>query len=190
MIFVDDLDAANPMRDDAIELKIEASDLNFVDITIAMGQIQDTMPGAECNGTISEVEKNVTALKPGNRAVTWRLGCHQTYVRNPTIMFQLIPEDMTFEIAASIPTVYCTVHYSLFNAAELKKGESILIHAVIGGVGQAVIIIAKHLEAEIFATVGVEEKKQLIMNTYEISDDHTFYSRGINFAKRIMRMTD
>ena len=121
--------------------------------------------------------------------MTWRLGCHQTYVRNPAIMFQLIPEDMTFEFAASIPSIYCTVYYSLFDAAKLKKGESILIHAAAGGVGQAAIIIAKHLEAEIFATVGTEEKK-FIMDTYGIPDDHIFYSRDLSFAKGIMRMTD
>lgn len=187
--FVDDLDAAIPLGDNEVELKVEASGLNFVDIMIAMGQIQDTMLGAECSGTISRVGKDVTTLKPGDRAMTWRLGCHQTYVRNPAIMFQLIPEDMTFEVAASIPTIYCTVYYSLFDAAKLKKGESILIHAASGGIGQAAIIIAKHLEAEIFATVGTEEKKGLIMDTYGIPDDHIFYSRDLSFAKGIMRMT-
>lgn len=188
--FVDDLDVANPIGDNEVEIKVQASGLNFVDIMIAMGQVQDTMLGAECSGIISRVGKNVNKLKPGDRAMTWRLGCHQTYVRNPAIMFQLVPEDMTFEVAASIPTIYCTVYYSLFDVGRLKKGESILIHAASGGIGQAAIIIAKYLEAEIFATVGTEEKKQLIMATYGIPDDHIFYSRDLSFAKGIMRMTD
>lgn len=187
--FVDDLDPANPIGEDEIELKVEASGLNFVDIMIAMGQIQDTMLGAECSGTVSRVGKNVSILKAGDRAMTWRLGCHQTYVRNPAVMFQLIPGDMTFEVAASIPTIYCTVYYSLFDAAHLKKGESILIHAASGGIGQAAIILAKHIGAEIFATVGTEEKKQLIIDNYGIPDDHIFYSRDLSFAKGIMRMT-
>ena len=187
--FVDDLAAAEPIDKDDVEIKVEASGLNFVDIMIAMGQVQDTMLGAECSGIVTRVGAHVKNCKPGDRAMTWRLGCHQTYVRNPAVMIQMVPDDMTFEVAASIPTVYCTVYYSLFDAARLKKGESILIHAASGGVGQAAIILAKYIGAEIFATVGTEEKRQLVMEKYGISEDHIFYSRDLSFAKGIKRMT-
>lgn len=104
-------------------------------------------------------------------------------------MFQRIPDDMTFEEAASIPTIYCTSYRALYDCARLRRGESILIHAAAGGVGQSAIILAKHLGAEIFATVGSDEKKQLIMSQYDIPEDHIFDSRNLSFASGIKRMT-
>ena len=187
--FVDDPSVDRPLASDNVEVKVEASGLNFLDIMVAMGQIQEPDLGVECSGVVTRVGKDVKSFKPGDRVMTWRLGCHQTYVRNPATLFQIIPEDMSFETAASIPSIYCTVYYSLFDAAHLQKGESILIHAAAGGVGQAAIIIAQHIGAEIYATVGNEDKKQLIMEQYHIPEDHIFCSRNLDFAKGIKRMT-
>jgi NADPH:quinone reductase-like Zn-dependent oxidoreductase len=68
-------------------------------------------------------------------------------------------------------------------------GESVLIHAAAGGVGQAAIHIARHRNAEIYATVGSEEKKTLLINLYAIPEDHIFCSRHSSFAQGIKRMT-
>ncbi|MCJ1384009.1 hypothetical protein MMC17_007124 [Xylographa soralifera] len=187
--FVDDSSVDRPLAVDDVEVKVAASGLNFLDIMVAMGQIQEPDLGVECSGVVTRVGKDVKTFKPGDRVMTWRLGCHQTYVRNPAALFQPIPEAMSFETAASIPSIYCTVYYSLFDAAHLQKGESILIHAAAGGVGQAAIIIAQHIGAEIYATVGNEDKKQLIMEQYHIQEDHIFCSRNLDFAKGIKRMT-
>jgi NADPH:quinone reductase-like Zn-dependent oxidoreductase len=187
--FVDNFDAVKPLAEDEVEVKVMASGLNFVDIMVAMGQVPDTMIGAECSGIVTRIGSKIANVKPGDRVMTWKLGCHQTYVRNPGVMFQRLPDEMTFEVAASIPTIYCTSYHALYDRARLKKGESILIHAAAGGVGQSAIILAKHLEAEIFATVGSDEKKQLIMSQYDIPEDHIFDSRNLSFAKAIKRMT-
>ena len=187
--FVDDPYATEPLAPGDVETKVEASGLNFLDIMIAMGQIQEPDLGAECSGIITRVGSGVVNLKAGDKVMTWRLGCHQTYVRNPAEMFQLIPAYMSFETAASLPAIYCTVYYALYDAARLKKGESILIHSAAGGVGQAAIIIAQYLGAEIYATIGNEDKKCLIMEKYNIPEDHIFCSRNLDFSNGIMRMT-
>jgi NADPH:quinone reductase-like Zn-dependent oxidoreductase len=187
--FVDDFDAVKPLAEDEVEIKVMASGLNFVDIMVAMGQVPDTMIGAECSGIVSRIGSSIANFKPGDRVMTWKLGCHQTYVRSPGVMFQRLPDEMTFEVAASIPTIYCTSYHALYDCARLRRGESILIHAAAGGVGQSAIILAKHLGAEIFATVGSEEKRQLIMSQYGIPDDHIFDSRNLSFASGIKRMT-
>lgn len=187
--FVDDFDAVKPLAEDEVEIKVIASGLNFVDIMVAMGQVPDTMIGAECSGIITRIGSKITNFKLGDRVMTWKLGCHQTYVKSPGVMFQRLPDEMTFEVAASIPTIYCTSYHALYDCARLKRGESILIHAAAGGVGQSAIILAKHLGAEIFATVGSDEKKQLIMSQYDIPEDHIFDSRNLSFARGIKRMT-
>lgn len=82
---------------------------------------------------------------------------------------------MSFEVAATIPVVYCTAFYSLVDLANLRKGESVLIHAAAGGVGQAAIILSQMIGAEIFCTVGSLSKKEHLMQEYNIPEDHIFY---------------
>ncbi|RAL04853.1 type I polyketide synthase [Aspergillus ibericus CBS 121593] len=72
---------------------------------------------------------------------------------------------------------------------ECMHGESILIHGAAGGVGQAAIMMAKVLGAEIFATVGSQEKKDYLQQTYSIPEDHIFNSRDLTFASGIERLT-
>lgn len=57
------------------------------------------------------------------------------------------------------------------------------------GVGQAAIQLAQHIGAEVYATVGSSTNRQLLMDEYKIPPDHIFDSRGLSFAKGIMRMT-
>jgi NADPH:quinone reductase-like Zn-dependent oxidoreductase len=96
---------------------------------------------------------------------------------------------MSFEEAASIPMAYMTAYQSLFVSARLEKGESVLIHAASGGVGQAAIMLAKQREVEIYVTVGTEAKRDFIMQTYSIAEDHIFSSRDSSFAAGIMAAT-
>ena len=56
--------------------------------------------------------------------------------------------------------------------------------------GQAAIQLAKHIGAEIFVTVGNTEKRRLIVDQYQIPEDHIFNSRDTTFAKGILRMTN
>ncbi|KAF1974305.1 polyketide synthase PksD [Bimuria novae-zelandiae CBS 107.79] len=74
--------------------------------------------------------------------------------------------------------------------ARLQKGEKVLIHSASGGTGQVALQIAQMVGAEVFATVGYDSKKQLLMDEYNIPADHIFYSRDTSFAQGIMRATD
>ncbi len=188
--FVDDQRIAMPLSAEDIEIQVKATGLNFMDIMVSMGQISDSVLGLECSGIVTKVGSNVTSFKSGDRVMAFTEGSFATKVRAPAAVVQPIPEGMDFEVAASIPLIYSTAYYSLFDAARLQAGETILIHAAAGGVGQAAIILAQHLHAEIFVTVGSEEKKTLLMKAYGIREDHIFNSRNLDFAKGIMRMTD
>lgn len=102
---------------------------------------------------------------------------------------QPIPKGITSEAAASCATVYVTAYIALIDVARIQKGESVLIHAGAGGLGQAAIQLCKMVGAEIFVTCGSLAKKQLLMEKYGISDDHTFNSRDLSFAKGISTIT-
>lgn len=83
----------------------------------------------------------------------------------PVFTFQ-IPDHWTMEEAATVPCVYLTVLYSLFEKGNLKRGESILIHSGSGGVGQAAIYIAQYYGCKIFTTVGTAEKREFLKKKF------------------------
>ena len=188
--FTDDLIVGTPLPDYEVEIEVKATSMNFKDIMISMGQLSSKYIGVECSGIISAVGSKVTDLSVGDRVCAMSEGAYSTYTRCLGTSVQKIADSMSFEDAATIPVIYCTAYYSLFDLGRLVKGESVLIHAAAGGVGQAAIILCKMIGAEIFATVGSVAKKDFIMNEYGIPEDHIFYSRNTSFAKAIKRATN
>ncbi|EKG09670.1 Beta-ketoacyl synthase, partial [Macrophomina phaseolina MS6] len=86
--------------------------------------------------------------------------------------------------------MFSTAHYCLAEVARLSAGETCLIHAAAGGLGQAAIQIAQNIGAEVFATVSSPEQRQLLMDEYGILAEHIFSSRDLSFAVGVMRMTN
>ncbi|RMZ82848.1 hypothetical protein DV737_g1943, partial [Chaetothyriales sp. CBS 132003] len=167
---------------DEIEIKVHATGMNFKDAVIAMGQVASPYLGIECSGTVARLGSNVVDLRVGDRVCAMSLGAYSSYARCPSTSAVRIPDNMSFEIAATIPVVYSTAYYGLFELARLETGERVLIHAAAGGVGQAAIQLAKLCGAEIFATVGSIEKKNLLIDKFNIPEDHIFYSRDTDFG--------
>ncbi|KAL6364437.1 hypothetical protein LRP88_01838 [Fusarium phalaenopsidis] len=188
LYFKDDIEL--PLAEDEIEIKVAATGMNFKDVVIAMGQVSSPYLGVECSGTVSKVGSEVTSLSVGDRVCAMSLGAYSTFARCPATSAAIIPEDMSFETAASIPVVYSTAYYGIVNLAHLQPGERILIHAASGGVGQAAVQLAQMIGAEIYATVGSAEKKKLLVDTYGIPEDHIFYSRNTDFGPAIREATN
>jgi zearalenone synthase (highly reducing iterative type I polyketide synthase) len=155
----------------------------------ALGQIPDTFLGLDAAGIVRRVGSAVSKFKIGDKVAMFALGSHRTIRRSRADYCELIPDGLSFEEAATVPVVHGTAWYGLVKLARVKKGQSILIHAAAGGVGQAAIQIAKHFGMEIFATVGSEIKRKLLRDEYQIPDDHILNSRDLSFVKGIKRMT-
>ena len=187
--FVDDLQVEEPLPDDFVEIAPKAFGLNFRDVMIAMGQLNETIMGYECAGVITRVGKRITHLKVGDRIAALMRGHYANYIRLLGIAVTKIPDDISFEQATSMPMVFCTAYFSLYDTAHLQKGETVLIHAAAGGVGQAAIMLAQLVGAEVYATVGSKEKSRFITESYGIPEDHIFSSRNATFASEIMTAT-
>ncbi len=157
---------------------------------VAMGQILDSLLGFEASGTILRVGSDIVDLSPGDEVCVLGHGAHRTVFRTKGKFCQRIPPNVSHEEAATLPLVHATAYYALMYIARLREGQSILIHAAAGGVGQAALQLANHIGLEIFATVGSEDKRSLIHKNYNIAHDHIFNSRDLSFAKGVMRMTD
>ncbi|KAI1345755.1 hypothetical protein F5Y01DRAFT_320442 [Xylaria sp. FL0043] len=186
--FVDDDTPFQPLPDDEVEIEVKACAMNFLDIMIAMGQIQHPDLGYEATGVIRHVGAKVTEFRPGDRVIYMGLGAMRTYIRSPECCVHALPASMTLEEGVTIPIAYATAYQSLIEVARLQKGESVLIHAAAGGLGQALIQIAKLLQAEIFCTVGSNAKKQAVIDL-GVKPDHIFSSRDLSFSKGIHRLT-
>ncbi|KAF5555326.1 polyketide synthase [Fusarium napiforme] len=178
-----------PLPQDWVEIEVKAVGLNFKDVLVALGNLAEDKLGVDASGVITRVGSAVTDFKPGDRVMTASCATFATFVRFPAKGAIPVPEHMSFEEATSMPLIFLTAYYSLVTVGNLARGERILIHAAAGGVGQAAIMIAQQKGAEIFATVGSEEKRQLIKDQYSIPDDHIFSSRDTSFAKAIHRVT-
>ncbi len=177
---------------DEIEIQIKAGGINFRDVMKALG-IYPGNPvdlkwfGDDFSGTVVKVGENVKDLAVGDNVVGMAPYCFRSYVTVHRDMVFRKPDTMSHVEAATLPTVFLTTHYAINELARMEKGESILIHAGTGGVGQAGIQIAKHLGLTIFSTAGTPEKRQLLT---DMGVDYVLDSRTLEFADEIMRITD
>ena len=188
--FSDDAHYETPLAADSVEIEVKAVGLNFKDVMIAMGQLEELALGLDCSGIVSRVGVDVTKFNIGDKVMTWTVGAFCNYARSPESMCVIIPEGFSFGAAASMPLIFSTAWFAISNTANLKRGESVLIHSAAGGVGQAAIMLSKHIGAEIFATVSSDAKKKLIMENYGIPEDHIFNSRDDSFVSGVMRLTN
>ena len=188
--FEDDVSTKDPLPSDFVEVEPKAFGLNFRDVMVAMGQLNETVMGYECSGVISRVGSGISNFKVGDHVCTMTKGHYANYIRLPGAIVGHVPHDMPFEKAASLPMVFCTAYYALYDIARLQKDETVLIHAAAGGVGQAAIMLARLVGAKIFVTVGTKEKRAFLTEKYNIPAEHIFSSRDVSFAQGVMAATN
>ncbi|KAJ9490163.1 hypothetical protein VN97_g3106 [Penicillium thymicola] len=178
---------------DDIEIDVRASPINSRDVAAAVGIVDDYMLGDECAGIVRKVGKNVNPadFKSGDRVLALRpgRGAHRSVVRNPACHCYRLGQ-MPFEQAAAVPLILTTAYYSLVDTARLQPGETVLIHAAAGGVGQMAIQIAQMIGANIIATVGSLAKRDLLISQYALADENILNSRDNSFVDGVMRLTD
>ena len=190
LYFADDKEIQEtPLANDEVEIEVKATGVNFKDVVVTMGQLAQPFIGIECSGIVSSVGKDVKGLRVGQRVMAMPEGAYSTYARSRATSAYPIPADLSFEEAASIPIVFCTAYYALFTLGQLQPGERALVHAGAGGVGQASIMLAQHIGADIFVTVGSVEKKEFLQKTYGIPDNRILSSRDASFAPSIKELT-
>ncbi|KAI9162667.1 BcPKS11, polyketide synthase [Paramyrothecium foliicola] len=190
--WVDNPEITGPVDPDCIRMQLCAASINFKDVLVASGQLEGiTQMRNDCSGVVLEVGANMTSkFKPGDRVCSLYSQSFTNYPMVHGSCAHVIPEDMDLADAASVPLVWCTVYYCLITIARLQKGESILIHSAAGAVGQASIMLARHLGAEIFVTCGNEAKVELLHTEFNIPRDHIFSSRTTAFRDKIHAMTN
>lgn len=186
--WVDESRARLPLADYEVEIQVMASGLNFRDVLVALGQVSADSLGGEGAGIVTRASRH-TGFAPGDRVVSLIGGSFTSFGRGHYLTTAKIPDDMLFSTAAALPIIFCTDLYCLKHWPRMSASETILIHSAAGGFGQAAIQIAKLYNAEIFATVGSDEKRQVLSDLYGIPDDHIYSSRSQRFVSNAKKMT-
>ncbi|KAL8952236.1 MAG: hypothetical protein Q9222_001850 [Ikaeria aurantiellina] len=188
--FEDDRTLEADLRSSDVEIAVAAVGMNFKDLMITLGQIPFFHEiGIECSGTVTAVGSDVQGVVVGDRVCALTKGAYANSVRTSQHLAVKLPQEMDLVHAASMPVIFTTAYYGLVEVGRLAEGDSVLIHAAAGGVGQAAIMVAKQVNAEIFVTVGSVEKKDFIMQTYAIPETHIFSSRDSSFLPEVRAMT-
>lgn len=190
LYFTDHYQVATDMPSGMVEIDPKAFGLNFRDVLVGLGHLDETLMCHDGAGIVTRVGPNTEGLQVGDRVCGIFKGLFAGTERALYTGVTKIPDNMSWEEAASIPFVYGTAYIALFELARLRKGESILIHTAAGGLGQALVMLAKYIGAEIFVTCGTEAKRQLLIDRYRIDPSHIFNSRDTSFALGIMAKTN
>lgn len=192
LYFTDDLKAAETsLPSGYVEIQTQAMGLNFRDVLVALGQIDDLRYMHDAAGIVTRLgpDTEESGLKVGDRVSGLMEGRFATNPRSRWPMIAKMPGDMSFEQGASLPCIFVTSYLCLFDVARLQPGERVLIHAGAGGVGQTAIMLAQHAGAEVFATCSSEAKRQLLMEQYGLDTDHILSSRDASFVAAIQART-
>ncbi|KAL4861076.1 hypothetical protein BDV12DRAFT_204384 [Aspergillus spectabilis] len=179
------------LASDSIVVKVACVGLNFKDVYVLGGRVKtsDGIYGLESTGHVVAVGAAITEFAVGDRVAAMYPGYFSTYQVVPTWSCVKLHDDEDLSVMASVLLVFMTAIYALEYRARLQPGESILIHSAAGGVGLAAVQLAKFIGAEIFATVGTDEKKQYLIEHFGVCEDHIFHSRDARFASAIKSMT-
>jgi acyl transferase domain-containing protein/aryl carrier-like protein len=175
-----------------VEIKVRAAGLNFMDVMKAVGIYpaedfsETTWLGSECAGTVVAVGEGVSEFRLGDEVMAVASGCFSAFVKTDANLVVRKPSHLSFEEAATIPIVFLTAYYALRHLARLREGERILIHAAAGGVGLAAIQYAQRIGAEVFATAGSPEKRELLRS---LGVRWVMDSRSLDFADEVMEIT-
>ncbi|KAJ6183837.1 hypothetical protein N7519_005138 [Penicillium mononematosum] len=180
------------LKGDEVEIDTYATGLNFKDVLCAMGIVEakDNEFGHEGAGIVRRIGTEVQGLKVGDRVMFVGSCLFGTQLVLSENLCEKIPGGLSFNDAASMPCVFSTSIYSIFDVGNLKKGQSILIHSACGGVGIATIQLAQMVGAEIYATVGNDKKVKYLMDTFGLPRNRILKSRNTSFVEDIMRETN
>jgi acyl transferase domain-containing protein/NADPH:quinone reductase-like Zn-dependent oxidoreductase/acyl carrier protein len=181
--------AQAPLRERQVRVAIHACGLNFRDVLIALDVYPGEAPlGSEAAGVVTEVGPGVQDLVVGDRVMGLFNDAFAPVAIAERSVIEKIPVDWKFVDAATTPIAFLTAYYALVDLAELRAGETVLIHAGAGGVGMAAVQIARTIGAEVFATAS--PAKWAALEELGVDREHLASSRDLDFRERFSAATD
>ena len=184
---------SQPLKNGEVRVAVRAAGINFPDILMAAGQYQlkpdlPFTPGMEAAGDVVEIAGEADSVKVGDRVIV-KLR-HGGYASEVVVApSQLTPLPATFDYAqgATFLAAHGTAWHALHDRAQIKPGETLLVHGAGGGVGLAAVELGKIAGAKVIAAASGEDK--LAVAKTRGADHGVLYGRE-PFRDAVKRITD
>ena len=179
---------------DQVLVRVHAIGVNPVETYIRAGTYAfkpalPYTPGNDGAGVVEEVGPDVNEFKPGDRVYIAGSvsGAYAEFALCRTEQVHPLPANVSFAQGAAIGTPYATAYRGLFQRAEAKPGETVLVHGASGGVGTAALQLARSRGLRVFGTAGSDEGRKLAR---EQGAHEVFDHRVPDHFEQIMKATD
>lgn len=170
---------------------VNRSDLLFRSGRYHSGPPLPAVPGGEGAGTVIAVGADVDGFAVGDRVVAWGGPNAPGFYRERALVDPNravpVPANVSLAAAASLPIAWLSAWHCLRVLADLRAGETVLIHAAASGVGSAAIQIAKDIGATVIGVVGSAAKQHWIS---DLGADHTLNRREADVVAEVGRITE
>jgi NADPH2:quinone reductase len=164
---LEQIDVPSPGPGQAL-VKLAAVGLNFIDVQYRQGNYPPPStpftPGMEGAGTVEAVGPNVSDVAVGDRvAYTMVIGTYAQYAVVPAARLVTLPSHIDVKTAAAVMLQGTTAHYLTSSTFPLNPGDTVLVHAAAGGVGQLIVQAARIRGARVIGTAGTAAKAALAL---------------------------
>ncbi|KAI1808155.1 ketoacyl-synt-domain-containing protein [Daldinia bambusicola] len=174
--------------DDQVEIEIKATGLSQDDVIVHTNADEFATPERSCSGVIVRVGRDVVDIRVGDFVCVLsgdRLGTHTCVAANSVVK---IPQGMTFEEAALVPSAFSAAFYGLSQVARVRKLDRVLIQ-VNGPHGLAAIQVAHYLGADIFVAVHGSERRDFVAKLLAVRPENVFDTASLYFNREIQDAT-
>ncbi|MFV8754834.1 SDR family NAD(P)-dependent oxidoreductase [Nannocystaceae bacterium ST9] len=179
-------EAAAALGPEQVRVAVQAAGVNFRDVLLATSVSLAGGPvgelGIEGAGWVTEVGERVADLQVGDRVMGMMPAAFGPVAIADHRLLAKLPATWSFEAGASVPVAFSTAWYALVELAGLSEGQRVLIHAASDDVGLAAIAVARHLGAEVFATVA--DRNAAVLRELGFDDDHLASVDNLGFEQK------
>jgi len=182
-------------------IKVDYCGINFIDTYYRKGLYKlEQLPavlGGEIAGVVVELPTEESVLNnetyksknlaKGSKVASNYLGTHATYVAVPWQNVIPVPDSVSTKTAAAVLLQGLTVAAFVEEAYKVKKGDTILVHTIAGGVGLLFAQLLNHLGATVIGTTSTSEKAELVKKN---GAHHVILYRSENTVQRVLDLTN
>ncbi len=181
---------SKPLAAGQVRVAVRAAGLNYPDVLMVAGDYQHKpplpfIPGMEAAGDVVEVGGNVTNVRVGDRVIVKSRGVLTEEIVVTPSMLAPMPKNFDYAQGATFLAAHGTAYYGLVDRAQIKPGETLLVHGAAGGVGLAAVELGKVYGATVIAVASTQEKLAIARQR---GADHTLLA-GQPFRDKVKELT-
>ena len=179
-----------PLAAGQVRVAVRAAGLNYPDVLMVAGDYQHKpplpfIPGMEAAGDVVEVGGNVANVRVGDRVIVKSRGVLTEEIVVTPSMLAPMPKNFDYAQGATFLAAHGTAYYGLVDRAQIKPGETLLVHGAAGGVGLAAVELGKVYGATVIAVASTQEKLAIARQR---GADHTLLA-GQPFRDKVKELT-